>query len=137
MSAARRAAIFFATVGAASVFAAACTQSMAPAGKASTAPGGHAASRGQVIDHLTPVRDSMGSAPTRFSWTEVPGADRYAIGIWTEVDVLVWRQDNVLTTSVTRPEEVRLEPGTYFWSVSALREGRLIAESGLAAFVVR
>jgi hypothetical protein len=93
--------------------------------------------RGPNIDHLTPARDSTVSEASRFTWTGIQGADSYSIGIWNEVDVLVWRQNNVPTTSVTMPSDVRLEPGTYFWSVSALREGRQIAESGLAAFVVR
>jgi hypothetical protein len=89
------------------------------------------------IDHLTPARDSIGSSPSRFVWTKIDGADSYSIGVWNEVDMLVWRQNNIATTSVTVPEDVRLEPGTYFWSVSALHEGQQVAESGLAAFVVR
>jgi hypothetical protein len=95
------------------------------------------ATRAQNINHLTPARDSVGSAPSRFTWTSIAGADSYSIGVWNEVDVMVWRQNNIPTTSVTMPEEVRLEPGTYFWSVSALRDGQQVAESGLAAFVVR
>lgn len=90
-----------------------------------------------LIDHVTPARDSVGKAPTRFEWTKVEGADRYAIGVWNEVDRLLWRQDNIPTNTIDRPEPVELEPGTYFWSVSALRGGRQIAESGLSAFVVR
>ena len=93
--------------------------------------------RAQTIDHLTPARDSIGAAPARFSWTPIAGADSYSIGVWSEVDVLVWRQNNLSTTSVTLPDDVRFEPGTYFWSVSALSDGRQIGESGLAAFVVR
>lgn len=93
--------------------------------------------RATVINHLVPARDSIGRAPARFSWTPVPGADSYSVGIWNEVDVLVWRQNHITETSVTRPEDVPLEPGTYFWSISALREDNQIAESGLAAFVVR
>ncbi len=89
------------------------------------------------LEHMTPVRDSVGAAPARFAWTAIEGADSYAIGIWNEVDVLVWRDDHVPTNSIVRPEDLRLEPGTYFWSVSALREGQEIADSGLAAFVVR
>jgi hypothetical protein len=102
---------------------------------ASASPNG--GGRGTVINQVTPARDSIGSAPTRFTWTPVPGADHYAIGVWNEVDQLLWREDNILTTSVTAPETVKLEPGTYFWSVSALREGQQLAESGLAAFMVR
>lgn len=96
-----------------------------------------AQTRGQTIDHLIPRRDSIGSAPTTFSWTPIQGADSYSLGVWNEVDQLLWRQNNIPTTSVLRPEEVRLEAGTYFWSISALREGQQVAESGLAAFVVR
>lgn len=93
--------------------------------------------RSQVIDHINPARDSQGKAPTTFSWTAARGADSYSIGVWTEVDQLLWRQNNIPTTSVERPADVKLEPGTYFWSVSGLREGQQIAESGLSAFVVR
>ncbi len=93
--------------------------------------------RSRNIEPLTPARDSVGRAPARFTWTAVEGADSYAIGIWNEVDVLVWRSDHVPTASVARPEDLQLEPGTYFWTVSALRDGQEIAGSGLAAFVVR
>ena len=95
------------------------------------------ASAAQRLDHVMPARDSVGSAPKTFTWTVVQGADSYAIGIWNEVDVMVWRQNNIPTNSVTRPDDVPLEPGTYFWSVSALRNGEEIADSGLSAFVVR
>ena len=67
----------------------------------------------------------------------MPGADSYSIGVWNDVDVLVWRQNHIPTNAVALPGEVNFEPGTYFWSVSALRDEQLIAESGLAAFVVR
>ncbi|MQA29937.1 MAG: hypothetical protein GEU82_08880 [Luteitalea sp.] len=79
------------------------------------------------------------------------GADAYAIGVWNEVDTLgvpvvkepvqcrqvVWRQHHTPTSSIDRPDEVSLEPGTYFWSVAALLGDWHVAESGLAAFVVR
>jgi len=89
------------------------------------------------LDHLIPARDSQGSLPSRFEWTAVPGADQYSVGIWNEVDVLVWRADHIPTNSFERPESLRLEPGTYFWSISAVRGDDEIASSGLAAFVVR
>jgi hypothetical protein len=93
--------------------------------------------RAQVIDHLVPARDSMGRLPAQFSWTAVQGADEYSVGIWNEVDMLMWRLDHIPGTSTPRPEDLKLEPGTYLWSISALRGGQQIAESGLAAFVVR
>jgi hypothetical protein len=111
----------------------ACTPSAARNGETAS----QAQSRGRTVDHVAPVRDSIGPQPARFAWTAIDGADLYSIGIWNEVDQMIWRQDNIASTSVTLPESVRLEPGTYFWSVSALREGSQIAESGLAAFVVR
>ena len=95
------------------------------------------ATRAQRLDHLVPARDFVGAAPTRFEWTAVPGADSYSVGVWNEVDQMIWRQNSITGTSVARPAELRLDPGTYMWSVSALREGQQIAESGLSAFVVR
>lgn len=89
-----------------------------------------------VIDHVEPRRDKVGPQPARFTWTAAAGADRYAIGIWNEVDRLLWRKDDVMGTTVDRPAAFDLEPGTYFWSVTGLTQGREIARSGQAAFVV-
>ena len=91
----------------------------------------------QVIDHLTPRRDSVGPMPDLFSWTPVAGATRYAIGLWDDVDRLQWRRDDIPEAKIARPDELRLEPGTYFWSVTALRGNEAVGESGRAAFVVR
>ena len=88
------------------------------------------------LDHLIPARDSQGSQPTRFEWTAVPQADSYSIGVWNEVDMLIWRKDHIPTNSFV-PTDLRLDPGTYFWTISALRAGEEITTSGLAAFVVR
>lgn len=88
------------------------------------------------LDHIIPARDSQGSLPTRFEWTAVPGADSYSVGIWNEVDMLIWRVNNITTNSLV-PTDLRLEPGTYFWTISAIRDGDEIAASGLSAFVVR
>ena len=117
------------------------TVSCAHSGAHQEAAPSTASSRGaaaaQRLDHVSPARDSVGAAPKTFSWTAVQGADSYSIGVWNEVDVLVWRQNNIPTTSVMRPDDMPLEPGTYFWSVSALRNGEEVADSGLSAFVVR
>ena len=74
--------------------------------------------------------------PKRFEWTPVKGADHYAMGVWSEVDVLVWRSGEVTTPFVDVPKDVVLDSGTYFWSITALRDGRPIADSGNAAFIV-
>ena len=90
-----------------------------------------------TIEHVSPARDSVGGAPKSFSWTAVKGADSYAIGVWTEFDVLWWRKDGIATNSVPWGGDRPMEPGTYFWSVTAVRGDRAIADSGMAAFVVR
>ena len=89
------------------------------------------------LDHLVPPRDSVGAVPSRFAWTPVDGADRYALGIWNDVDLLVWRSRDIRMSSIVLSSDFRLEPGTYFWSVTALREEQPLADSGRAAFVVR
>jgi len=88
-----------------------------------------------VIEHLMPLRDATGRAPAQFMWSAAPGADRYVIGLWTEVDQMLWHTETT-ATSVARPESLQLDYGTYFWSVSAFRAGESVAESGRAAFVV-
>ena len=98
---------------------------------------GGSGSRAPRLDHMLPARDSQGSLPSRFEWTAVPGADSYSVGIWNEVDTLIWRLDHIPTNSFASPADLKLDPGTYFWSISALREGEEITTSGLAAFVVR
>jgi hypothetical protein len=99
--------------------------------------GGSKAQQAPRLDHVIPARDSQGSLPSRFEWTPVPGADSYSVGIWNEVDVLVWRADHIPTNFFVRPDSLHLDPGTYFWTISALRGGDEITASGLAAFVVR
>ena len=103
----------------------------------SPAHNGASSSKDPVVDPLVPAPDSVGPAPKSFSWRPVPGAASYAVGLWNESDALVWRADDITATSTLIPEEFKFEPGTYFWSISALREDNQIAESGLAAFVVR
>jgi hypothetical protein len=78
----------------------------------------------------------VGPAPKRFEWTAAKGAEEYAIGIWDDVDRLIWADYHVHGTSVVLPDDVGFEFGTYFWSVTAVRDSRAIAESGRSAFVV-
>jgi hypothetical protein len=95
-----------------------------------------AASSDQVIEHLAPRRDSVGSMPEKYEWTAVKGADRYSIGLWNEVDQMIFRQDGLTSTTFVWPSDSTLEMGTYFWSVTAWSQDRAIAGSGLAAFVI-
>ena len=95
-----------------------------------------AASKSDQIEHQVPRRDYVGKQPRKFAWTAAPDADHYAIGIWNEVDRLIWRKDDITGTSVEPPAELDLEEGTYYWTVSGLRGTQEVAKSGLAAFVV-
>ena len=90
----------------------------------------------QTINHVKPRRDSSGPIPDRFEWTAVKGADSYAVGLWNEVDVRIWRANNIKTNSIEWPKDLVVDAGTYFWSVMALRDGQPIGDSGLAAFIV-
>lgn len=86
---------------------------------------------------LVPATDSTGGVPARFEWTAVEGADRYVIGVWSEVDRLMWSQGDIPGTSIDRPAELDLDAGTYVWRVSAIRNDRQLADSGWSAFIVR
>ena len=125
--------IWTATLVAAFVMNAGCTSPRAhrdappPAGAQRAAP---------RLDHIAPPRDSIGATPKYFEWTAVEGADRYALGILNEIDTLVWRHDDIRATSIDWPPELKLEFGTYMWSVTALRGDVALAESGRSAFVI-
>lgn len=89
----------------------------------------------QVIEHLAPKRDSVGPAPSRFEWTPVKDADSYLFELHNEIS-LVASSKGITGTVLEWPKDQRLAPGTYFWMVSAMRDGRAIAGSGRSAFVV-
>ena len=122
------------TLAATATVALGCTSSDAAR---SSEPPAEVEQRLPTFDHVSPRRDSVGAKPSRFEWTAADGADRYAIGVWDDVDRLMWRNDHVQGTSVIMPDDVELGFGTYFWSVTALRDGRPVAETGRSAFVVR
>jgi hypothetical protein len=111
------------------VVALACTKTPGQSAAAAQSPG--------VIDPITPGRDSVGPAPKRFEWTAIEGADHYEIEVLTDIDMEVFSHDDVRGTTLPMPAEVTLTPGTYFWRVGAVRNGRLVGDSGRTAFVVR
>ena len=88
------------------------------------------------IEHVTPRRDFVGPAPTKLEWTEAAGADSYAISVENDIELPVFDQAQIKTTSVPWPKEIKLDPGTYFWRIVGLKGDRVIADSGRAAFVV-
>ena len=118
-------------------FASACTQATkGQSPNASVREAGTSLQQLQTIDPVAPQRDYTGRQPDQFMWTAVKGADHYAIGIFNEVDVILWRNDDVPTNSIAWPAGLKLDGGTYFWSVSALQGERTIGDSGRTAFVI-
>jgi len=88
------------------------------------------------IEHVTPRPNFVGPTPTKLEWTSADGADSYAIRVENEIEIPVFDQDGIKTTSVPWPKEARVEPGTYYWRIVGLKGGSVIADSGRAAFVV-
>lgn len=89
------------------------------------------------IEHVTPRRDYVGPLPTKLEWSAVDGADSYAISVENEIEIAVFDQTGITTTTTPWPAGLRIEPGTYFWRIVALKDGRMVADSGRAAFVVQ
>ena len=89
------------------------------------------------IEHVTPRRDFVGPLPVKLEWTAVDGVDSYGISVENEIEIPVFDQDGIKTTSVPWPKEARVEPGTYYWRIVGLKGTRIIADSGRAAFVVQ
>lgn len=96
-----------------------------------------AADQSGDIKHIEPAPDSVGPQPVRFVWSKVENAETYTLRIWNEADVRVASETGIPTTSAEFPKDADMPAGTYFWSVLALRGDQVIAESGMAAFVVR
>ena len=88
------------------------------------------------IEHMMPKPNFVGRTPTLLQWTAAEGADSYAVSVENEIEIPVFDQEDITTTSVPWPKEARVEPGTYYWRIVGLKDGRLIADSGRAAFVV-
>ncbi len=88
------------------------------------------------IEHVTPRRDFVGPIPVKLEWTAADGVDSYGIRVENEIEIPVFEQDGIKTTSVPWPKEARIEPGTYYWRIVGLKGDRVVADSGRAAFVV-
>jgi hypothetical protein len=68
----------------------------------------------------------------QFRWEPVPGAEIYQVRVYAEDGTLVWTSEDLTEPSVAWPESVTLGTDTYYWGVTALRDGEIVAESGLA-----
>jgi len=115
-----------------------CTPSASEAPVEPAASGAAAGSPAlATIDHLEPPPDFVGRQPTRFAWTPIAGADTYAIGLTSEIDMVVWQTSGLAAPEAPWPPGLEVPEGTYFWMVEGYaKDGRRIAESGRAAFVI-
>jgi hypothetical protein len=123
-------------VAMAAMVAWACTASSADDPAAALADAETARQELLTISHLAPRPDHVGAQPARFAWTPVAGVDSYAIGLVSEIDTVMWQTRGLTTSEVAWPATLEVPEGTYFWMVEGYREGRRIAGSGRAAFVV-
>src|SRR5688572_22288223 len=73
------------------------------------------------IEHVTPRPDYVGPTPVLLEWTAAGGADSYAVSVENEIEIPVFDQDRITTTSVPWPKEVRVEPGTYYWRITGTK----------------
>ena len=108
----------------------------APAAGPATPATVEASSQSRKLDHIAPRRDSVGPMPKQFSWTAVDGADFYDLVVYNDIDIIMLKANRLQATSVAVPAEEKLEPGTYFWMITAFQGDRIIADSGRSAFVV-
>src|SRR5690349_7368195 len=88
------------------------------------------------IEHVIPRRDFVGAQPTTLEWTAASGVDSYSIAVENEIEIQMFEQDNIKETSTPWPKGLKLDPGTYFWRIIGEKGGRIIADSGRAAFVI-
>jgi hypothetical protein len=89
------------------------------------------------IEHVTPRRDFVGKLPTVLEWTAAAGVDSYSVTVENEIEIPVFEQDGITTTSTPWPKELKIDPGTYFWRIIGMKGDRSVADSGRAAFLVR
>jgi hypothetical protein len=93
--------------------------------------------QGSQIEHIMPRRDSVGPQSPRFEWTAADGVESYAISVENEIEIVMFEEQGIKTTSVPWPKELELAPGTYFWRITGFKGERMIADSGRAAFLIR
>ena len=115
----------------------ACAGEVIPSANASPESADVALIQTIEIEHVTPRRDFVGPTPVTLEWTAAAGVDSYAIAVEDEIEIPVFDQQGITTTTVPWPKELRVPPGTYFWRIVGLKAGKVIADSGRAAFVVR
>ena len=118
------------------VFSLACI-SREGAPQAATAASEEAKIQNIQIEHVTPRPDFVGKLPVVLEWTAAAGADSYAVSVENEIEIAVFDQDGITGTSTPWPKDLTIDPGTYYWRIVGLKAGRIVADSGRAAFVVR
>ena len=62
--------------------------------------------------------------------------DSYAINVENEIEIPVFDQEGIKTTSVPWPKEAGVKTSAYCWHIVGLKGDKIVADSGRAAFVV-
>ena len=85
---------------------------------------------GELVEIVGP-NGAVTSTPTQFEWQAVSGAKIYQVRVYAEDGTLVWTSDDLTATSTAWPASVTLGAAPYYWGVTALSDGEIVAESGL------
>ena len=84
---------------------------------------------GQVVELVL-------SNPGTVNWGPVTAATAYRARVFTADGRLVWVGATTTHTAATWPQAATATPGTYTWSIEALRGEQVIARSRLQAFIL-
>lgn len=99
--------------------------------------GGEAARSDRPAGGVTVIAPGSGSvlADRHFAWQPVPGADSYELRVHTDDGgrVFTSRRDE---TSADLPADTQMPRGSYYWLVTAFKDGATIASSPLIPFRV-
>jgi hypothetical protein len=71
-----------------------------------------------------------GGGPT-FEWKPVANANHYRVELYAVDGLPLWKSADLVATAVRWPTTLKAVPGTYYWQVVAIRDGRELATSGL------
>ncbi len=125
------------------VAAAGCGQNAtepATTGPAPAAPAPSAAPAPKSATNVTliePGEGAMGGHIDTFRWEPVDGADGYVIRIVAVTgDRVVWESAPMTATETKLPATVALEPEVHTWSVSARKNGSVLATSPTQRFTI-
>jgi hypothetical protein len=72
-----------------------------------------------------------------FDWNPIDGATDYRVVVFTDDGERSFEVHDLRTTSVALAKTVTLPAGSYFWQVTALRDGQAVGESARIPFTIK